>query len=229
MQLLVQTILAFFFTVVLGTRIAHVWQTRAAREVRFFEASRAIHQQMREASDELIGQVGRRVYAMQRLCLSPPGSIGFDEAREELRAAVLDWNKHLLKMELSVRILFRETYLNTLEELQQRMALTTTKIFHSADGKRAYSQQQLLYEVVTLRHDFFGFAQGMVKEANLLHRQMHFGVKVDYDQYNLEKLSTKDLLKLLFAPGVQRKGVIRTPSDFGTPVSVWEARFGVNE
>ena len=229
MDTLLQAALAFFFTVVLGTRVAHAWQSRAAKETRFFEASRDIYQQMSAASEKLIGLAGRRIYASQRLCLMSPSSDDFPEALQQYKAAVLEWNNSLMSVELSIKTLFRDSYISSFEHLQRDLALISNKISKLLSGNYEHSRQEILHDLGTIRNQYFSFAQNMITESRLLHRQMHFGVKVGYNAEEITKMSNKDLVKSLFFSSVEHDSVVRSPSDFGRPVSVNDARFGIYE
>lgn len=224
-----QTLLAFLLTVVLGGWIARVWQARTTKETRFFEASKEIYAQMVAAADELSDLVGRRIYCSQRVCLTDPASPGFPKAVEDFRATVLEWNNKLLRMELSIRTRFRDSYLSSFECLQSDLTNVTLDVDHLIERDHRARKDDILRELKLVRWRYFEFVQGMVKEARLLHRQMHFGIVVRYNQEELPKMSTYDLIKALFTTRVEGQAVVRSPSDFGLPVSVWDARLGIHE
>ena len=229
METLLQAALAFFFTIVLGTRVAHAWQSRAAKETRFFEASRDIYQQMSAASEKLISLAGRRIYASQRLCLMSASSGDFPEALQQYKAAVLEWNNSLMSVELSIKTLFKDSYISSFEYIQKDLAIISNKISKLISGSNEYSRTEILIDLGSIRSQYFAFAQNMITESRLLHRQMHFGVKVSYNFQEITKMSNKDLIKALFFSPVEHDAVVRSPSDFGRPVSVDNARFGIYE
>jgi hypothetical protein len=224
----VEAVLAFLFTVVLGTRIAHVWQARAAKEARFFEASSDMYRSMSNAAELITTLVGRRIYASQRLCLATEESTK-EEALKIFRQVVVEWNERLLEIELAIRSRFRDSYLTSFEHLQSDLAQVSANVLAVSRSDPAVSRSETLTSLKVLRNDFFVFIEGMLREARLLHRQMHFGVRLQYERDALNKLSTLDLLKLLISPGIKSQGIVRSPSDFGQPVSVRDARFGIYE
>ena len=228
MSTFLEAILAFLFTVVLGTRIAHVWQTRAAKEARFFEASSDMYKSMSDAAQLITNLIGRRLYASQRLCLATEESTR-KEALETYRQIVVEWNERLLEMELAVRSRFRDTYLTSFESLQSDLAQLSANVMAVAQADTRVSRSETLASLKVLRNHFFVFIEGMLREARLLHRQMHFGVRLQYERDALNKLSTLDLVKLLISPGIKSQGIVRSPSDFGQPVRVGDARFGIYE
>ncbi len=69
----------------------------------------------------------------------------------------------------------------------------------------------------------------MVEEAKMLDREMHFGVRVVYGADEIRNWTTLDLFKALFLDLKQAESIIRPPSDFGSPVSIRETRFGVDQ
>ncbi len=229
LQTAFQAALTFIVSVWAGTRIAHVWQIRAAKENRFFEASRDIFQQMAKANDALTSLIGRRIYAIQRLCRAQRGSAEFSEALIAFKAITIEWNERLLEMELAINTLFRNSHLLLFERLQQKLAAVSGKVTKFADGDETISRTLILREIEVLRSEYFSFAKGMLEEAKLLRRQMHFGVRIQNNFSEIEKMSTKDLIKTLIASRVEGQSVIRSPSDFGEPISIRSARFGINE
>lgn len=228
MSMFLEAILAFLFTIVMGTRIAHVWQARAAKESRFFEASSDMYKSMSDAAELITSLIGRRIYASQRLCLATDESTR-NEALQTYRQVVVEWNERLLEIELAVRSRFRHTYLMSFESLQSDLAQVSTNVLAVARGDAHVSRSATLASLKVIRNDFFIFIEGMLREARLLHRQMHFGVRLQYERDSLNKLSTLDLFKLLISPGIKSQGIVRSPSDFGQPVGVWDARFGIYE
>lgn len=228
MSTFVEAVLAFVFTVVLGTRIAHVWQARAAKEARFFEASSDMYKSMSDAAEVITTLIGRRIYASQRLCLATEDRTR-EEALQTFRQVVVEWNERLLEIELAIRSRFRDTYLISFEYLQSDLAQVSANVLAVSRGDPAVSRSETLTSLKVIRNEFFVFIEGMLREARLLHRQMHFGVRLQYERDALNKLSTLDLVKLLISPGIKSQGVVRSPSDFGQPVSVGDARFGIYE
>ncbi|MCE3543728.1 hypothetical protein LXJ56_26460, partial [Escherichia coli] len=94
------------------------------------------------------------------------------------KASVIEWNERLLSLDLSVRTRFRDASLSQFEWLQARLAEATRKLnaFIASDSRTG--QAAILRELREVRAEFFNFTQNMVREARLLHRQMHFGVVV---------------------------------------------------
>ena len=224
-----QALIAFILTGILGSWIANVWQGRSAKEARFFEASKEMYEQMATAADDLSILVGKRIYASQRLCLTSRGSPQFEPALSSFHDSVIIWNERLLSIELAIRTKFRDSSLTDMEALQRELAAATMLIERYVAGNEQETKLAALRRLRTLRNEFFQFTQQMMKEARLLQRQMHFGVVVNYNRYEIGKMSTKDLIKCLFTARVQEKPIVRSPSDFGLPVSVYEARLGIYE
>jgi hypothetical protein len=148
-----EAILAFLFTVVLGTRIAHVWQARAAKEARFFEASSDMYKSMSEAAELITNLVGRRIYASQRLCLATQESTR-QEALQVFSQVVLEWNERLLEMELAIRSRFRDTYLVSFELLQGDLAAVSADALAIARGDKSVSRSQTLATLKVTRNRF---------------------------------------------------------------------------
>lgn len=226
---LLQTILPVLLTAFLGTRIAHGFQNRAAKESRFFEASRGMYGDMITATDKITALVGKRIYAAQRFVLTSPESEHYKNARNSLRDINIEWNEKLLEMEMSVRTLFRDSHLTNFENMQARMAMCLSKIGKMPNELDKNQRNKLLKELQIIRSEYFSFIREMHRECSKLHRQMHFGVAVEYDPYNLGRLSNWVLVKLLFKSSIEAKRVICAPTDFGMPVDSGEARLGIYE
>jgi len=224
-----QATLAFILTGIVGSWIAHVWQLRSAKEARFFEASKEMYNQMSAAANDLSSLAGKRIYSSQRLCLTPRNSPHFDDAMTNFRASVIEWNDHLLSLELAIRTKFRHASLREFEGLQSGLVSVTSKVEAFAQGKGLADQASILRSLRSIRFAIFEFTQAMMQEAKLLHRQMHFGVVVQYERFEIDKMSTQDLIKCLFTSRVEAKPIVRSPSDFGLPVSVGDARLGIYE
>lgn len=227
--IILQAVLAFVLTGIVGTWIAQVWQGRSAKDTRFYEASKVMYGQMESAAAELARLVGKRIYASQRVLLVSPKSPTFDQAVQEYRSSIVEWNEDLLSLELSIRTRFRDASLWYFERLQARLANLTTKLDSYIRNPSNLMKPQLMDEFRSIRGQFFEFIQQMMKEARLLHRQMHFGVVIRYERGDIEKMSTPDLIKSLFTSRVEGEPIVRSPSDFGEPVSTWEARLGIYE
>lgn len=226
---LVQALFAFVLTGIVGAKLAHGWQARASKETRFFEASKDMYQQMVAAADQLSDLAGRRLYASQRLCLVSSDGALHREAVERYKAIVLEWNERLLTIELSIRTKFRNASLYEFENLQNELSEINRNIESFIYGNSSRSKIRILNDVKIVRAKFFQFTQSMMKEAQILHRQMHFGVKVPYEAEALDKMSTQNLIKLLFTSRIESQSIVRSPTDFGLPVNVGDARFGIHE
>ena len=226
---LLQAAFAFVLTGVIGGRIAHVWQARAAREARFFDASKDMYNQMVGAADDLSALIGKRLYSSQRVCLVKRGTPSFDEAVSGYRSVIIEWNERFLSLELAVRTKFRHASLNHFEHLQKDLVNVTTHIDNYIKESPTLSNAEMLNRIRLVRASFFSFTANMMREAKLLHRQMHFGVVVKYDHIEIDKMSTQNLIKSLFTSRIEGEAVVRSPSDFGLPVSVNDARFGIYE
>lgn len=219
---------ALLLSAVIGARAAHQWQQRSSRDARFFDASKETYAQMFAATNQIIGLIGRRVYASQRVCLVSRHSERYNEILAELRTSVEDWNNSLLLMDLNVRSLFDGAKLSDFEGLQSQLASTTNRVTTYAvtgNGDTA----QITNELQVIRYQYFLFVQQMLKEARLLYRQMHFGVELGYSQEAVKQFSTRDLIKTLLGGRVDQLTVIRPPSDLGQPILISEARFGIHE
>jgi hypothetical protein len=212
---------------IVGARAAHQWQLRSSRESRFFEASRSAHDKMAATSEKIVKLAGRRLFYTQRLMLADASSMNYDQHMRDFRVSVQEWNEMLFEMELGVRSLFENARLSDFEALQSRLATLTTKVVRDLKVRRQSSN--LLVALNTLRGDYFQFVQEMNREIKLLHRQMHFGVRLPYDELEIGRYSTKELLAALLAGPEKNHSVIRSPSDLGKPILSGEARFGVNE
>jgi|GEM_PF-3930240 hypothetical protein len=226
---LVQALFAFVLTGIVGAKLAHGWQARASKETRFFEASKDMYQQMVAAADQLSDLAGRRLYASQRLCLVSSDGALHREAVERYKAIVLEWNERLLTIELSIRTKFRNASLYEFENLQNELSEINRNIESFISRNSSRSKNRILNDVKIVRAKFFQFTQSMMKEAQILHRQMHFGVKVPYEAEALDKMSTQNLIKLLFTSRIESQSIVRSPTDFGLPVNVGDARFGIHE
>ncbi|WP_257539138.1 hypothetical protein [Sphingobium sp. CFD-1] len=229
MSLMLQSVFGFFLTAIVGGWIANRWQQRAIKEARFFDASRLSYDRMTRAAEDLSALSGRRVYAAQRVCLLDGADNAFPEAVAQFRKINLEWNERLMEIELSIRTLFRHSQLTSFENIQQQMANVTRAVGQIAAGDESISRKRILSDLVKIRHRLFQFIQEMIREAALLNRQMHFGVRVEYDSHGLDRLSNLTLIKLLFVSSIESDSIVRPPSDFGMPVSAREARLGINE
>lgn len=225
---IIQAIVAFALTGVVGGWIAHRWQMRSAREARFFEASKVRYEQMLNAADDLSTLIGKRLYASQRVCMISRESTDFDEALKNYRASVVEWNERLLSLELAVRTRFRDTSLFEFERLQTELAAVSDQIDRLLRSEKDKSKDGVLRQLRGVRANFFNFTQRMVNESRLLHRQMYFGVLIRYDQSEIDKMSTKDLVQALVSSRVEGESVVRSPTDFGLPVRVGDAWLGIH-
>lgn len=226
-----ETILSVLITAGLGTWLAYVWQQRSAKQDRYFNASKIQYDQMRDSARTLAGLIGSRLYATNRMCLITPSSDFFGEAKEDFRQSVIYWNKSLLQVEIDIRTLFNSSSLVIFEDLQAQLVEITNKV--SARVSKILPEDppsyDLVREIAVLRGAYFQFLQGMVREAEHLFRQTHFGVVLRYSRDDISRYSTYDLIKVLLQGSEQESAVLRSPTDFGLPVSSRDARLGVNQ
>jgi len=226
-----EAIFSVLITAGLGTWLAYVWQQRSAKDTRYFDASKTQHELMREAARNLAKLAGERFYSTHRLCRISPANPYYDEAKEDFRQSVLTWNRQHLQMDLDVRTLFAGASVVDFERLQTDLAALTNLVSRRLDSVKAGDPPayELIREVESLRGRFFQFLQGMIKEADFLFRQMHFGVQLKYNRQDIHRYSTSDLVKVLLRGTEQESAVLRSPTDFGQPVGSLDARFGINE
>lgn len=225
------TVLSVLITAGLGTWLAYVWQQRSAKQDRYFDASKTEYEQMRAAARNLAGLIGSRIYATHRLCRISQANEFFDEAKENFRQSVIEWNRNHLQVDLDIRTLFTGSSVTDFEYLQVQLAALTNEVSRrlesvSPGDPPAY---ELMRKIETLRGHFFTFLQGMIKEADHVFRQMHFGVLLQYNRHDISRYSTADLLKTLFQGSEQESAVLRSPTDFGLPVNSRDARLGINK
>ena len=227
MSTIFQALLAFFFTVVLGTWVTHVWQRRSLKENRHYENSKRRYDLMLQTTKDLTEDLSKRIYALQRLVLNYNG-VGMPAAMQHHLACVISWNEKLMSFEIALKSYFEHVHASDLENIQNEMA-KLSNIISSGIQNQSLNTAAAWSSVVNIRRSAFVLVREMVEEAKLLDRQIHFGVRLTYDRYSIERWSTKDLIKSLFAGRVEGQSVGRSASDFGLPVSAWEARLGVNE
>lgn len=225
-----ETVISVLITASLGTWLAYRWQQRSIKEGRYFDASKTQYELMISAGDKLATLVGTRLYASHRLCRISQSNTYYDEAVEDFRQAVLSWNREHLKNDLNIRTLFRSSSVVQFESLQNRLAALTNNISRRLETVKAGDDPEylLIRQIENLRGDFFVFLQGMMSESNSLFRQMHFGIKVNYCDPDIELYSNVDLFKALFSGPDQQASIVRSPSDFGLPVTASNARLGVD-
>jgi len=224
------SVISVLITAGLGTWLAYVWQQRSTKQTRHFEASKTQHDLMRSAAMDLAALAGQRLYATHRICRISPANDHYEEAKESFRHSVLVWNEKHLQNDLNIRTLFVQSAVVRFEKLQNRLAALTNEVSRRLENVKEGDPPDytLIRKAETLRGDFFSFLQGMIDEADSLFRQMHFGVRVKYDARGIRYYSTTDLLKTLFTGPEEASAITRAPSDFGAPVSIGDARLGVD-
>jgi hypothetical protein len=213
------SVISVLITAGLGTWLAYVWQQRTVKQTRYFDASKSQFELMREAVAEFAKVIGRRLYATHRVCALDSTSSRFDSALDELFLSIEDWNKNYLQIELNVRTLFVNSTASDLERLQSQLTLLSNKVIISAQASSNH-RKTLLKDVALLRQSYFRFLQAMIDEADYLFRQMHFGVKLNYDRWSIRYFSNLQLVKALFSGAEDESTVVRAPTDFGLPVDV---------
>jgi hypothetical protein len=221
------SILSVLITAGLGTWLAYVWQQRTAKQARFFDATKSQFDMMRGAATTFANLIGRRLYAMHRICLLGDDSERFNAAFDELIHSIEAWNNEYLQIELNVRTLFEHSTALDLETLQSRLNALSNIIVESAKAKSA-RRRKVVHDVALLRHAYFEFLQKMINETDHLFRQMHFGVRLMYSRRDIERFSTLQLIKSLLSGSEHESSIIRSPTDFGLPVDAWNARLGIN-
>lgn len=224
------TIFGSIVTVVLGAFLANAWQRRNAREARFYEATKLTLDGMLEAHRRVARNTGRRVYAAQRVMLTQNSNPSFQAAVSEFREANLQWNNELLLMEIDVLTLFKGAALIEFEALQSEMALINIRVSQKIGGNpiNADALRLILYRLGTIRNLYFAFIREMIRETDILFRQMHYGVIIDYDREYISKFTTWQLFKSLWSGPINQSSVLGAPDNFGEPVRIDNLRLGIH-
>ena len=228
MDTLLQTLIAFLLTGVLGGWITHNWQSRALKDSRYYEAQKSRHLLMIETAHETTELLSRRLYALQRIILNANDSNMLEDALKDHVQATKVWNEKLMSIEVSLKSYFRHVYSGELEDIQSELAALSRDVAHAINNN-SLNVGSAWDRVVVVRRHCFGFLRGMIEEAKLLDREMHFGVRLTYSHEDIDSWSTKDLIKGLVTSRIEGQTIIRAPSDFGIPVDRWNARLGIDE
>ncbi len=228
MTFLLQAIVTFFLTVVAGNWLSGRWQQRNARQQRYHEALKSRYDRIDHTIQNFTKLAGTRIYRTQRLVFNYPDQNGLEAALSDLSISIKEWNETMMALEVSIKSHFRESYLSSLESIQESFSSMTNALLRQI-RRNALDRAAALEEIGILRHQCFGFIRGMVEEAKTLDREMHFGVRVGYDSSGIRNWTTFDLFKALFLDLKQADSIVRPPSDFGSPVSIWETRFGIDQ
>lgn len=222
-------IFTFALTVIFGGWLANRWQSNSSKDARFFDISKNNYESMIKVSQDITELLGKRIYSAQRICYNFDNPDAVSRAYEAYSVSLVLWNERLFSFELAIRTAFRHPRLDDFERLQAELASVSylvLKVFRTGD----YNLSQItLRKLEIVRGKFFYFVQGMLKEASLLNRQMHFGVAVPFARHHLDKLSTWEIFKNLILASEKPHCIVRSPSDFGVPVDIDDARFGVYE
>jgi hypothetical protein len=228
MDVVFQTLIAFFLTGVLGTWISHNWQARALKDSRYYEAQKSRHQLMIETAQHTTELLSKRLYALQRVILNANDSEMLKGALQDHAEATRNWNEKLMSIEVALKSYFRHVYSDELEEIQSEMAALARDVVYAIHHDRL-NVAGAWERVVVVRRHCFRFLREMIEEAKLLDREMHFGVRISYSREDIDSWSTKDLVKGLITSRIEGKSIVRAPSDFGIPVDRWDARLGIDE
>lgn len=228
MTFLLQAIVTFFLTVVAGNWLSGRWQERNARQQRYHEALKSRYDRIDHTIQKFTSLAGTRIYRTQRLVLNYPDKDGLEAALADLSVSIKEWNEAMMAVEVNVQSHFKKSKRVSLESIEGSFSSVTNALLRQIRLNRL-DKATALEEIGILRHQCFGFIRGMVEEAKTLDREMHFGVRVAYDSSEIRNWKTSDLFKALFLDLKQADSVVRPPSDFGSPVSIGETRFGVDQ
>lgn len=224
------TLFGSILTVALGAYLAYNWQSKSSREARFYEATKRTLDGMLEAHRRVARNVGRRVYAAQRVLLMRAPNPSFGAAAQEFRDANLIWNNELLMMEVDVITLFKGPALLEFEALQREMRSINNAVSSKITGAilSKNEESELIYRTQTIRNQYFLFVRDMIRETDILFRQMHYGVIVEYDRSFIDQFTTRQLLKALWSGPIDQSAVLGAPENFGLPVRIEDLRLGVH-
>lgn len=227
MDTLFQALLTFSLTIVAGAWITSMWQERSARQQRYFESSKERYEKIDKTVKDITRHFGIRIYRTQRAVLFYPDMKMVKSCLEDLNKFVVEYNEKLMEFELSIRSYFRMSYLSDIEDIQFKFYSITREVNRGVQIGNL-DRAGVLSKLGDLRRTCFVMIRGMIDEAKDLDREMHFGVVLRYDETQIEKWTTLDLLKSIFFDRRQVHSIVRPPSYFGSPVGADEARFGVN-
>lgn len=228
MILILQTLVGFFLTYVVGSRLSAHWQQRASNQTRYHEALILHRAEMVRATTILADLVGKRFYRSQRVLLNHGKHDRIPQLISELSLVVVEWNERSVEISLDIRAHFQRSYLNDFESLQSELAEITNEVL-SVSLLKSWEVKCLLDRLSVLRSRYILFVQGMLYERRDLDRELYFGVQISYDRDNLIYWSTWELFKALFVARIQHESVLRSPSDLGMPQVVGKARARINE
>lgn len=228
MTLIMQAIVGFLLTYVLGSRLTAHWQQRASKQQRYHDALMLHRAEMVRATQTLAELVGKRFYRTQRVLFNYRNVSSNPRLKEELSEIVVEWNERSVEISLDIRAYFENSYLNDFERLQSQLANVTSLILSNRTMTPTEIRQLAIY-LSDLRSEYLAFVQGMLYEQRDLDREMYFGVEIRYDRKNLVYWSTWELFKALFVARIQLHSVLRAPSDLGVPQAIWKARSRIDK
>lgn len=219
---LLKILVGFLLTGLIGNWLVQRWQTR-----NWFLQQRYLGQEkeyvaLKELSDEIATLLAVRVFHMQRIArtLVSGEDSQFKDRLKDYDEAVKRWNERLHSFYVRLPLLVENDAALQLERNIQKELVNTSEAIDRLvqlrkSGKKVEKtvSSQIERELNIIQGRSIAFNKRLMRLIRLRRTDIYFGTPINFSAQNLERFSTRQLIKALFIRNINSFSIVRTPAD----------------
>jgi hypothetical protein len=226
MSTIISVVLGFVLTGLVGNSLVQSWQQRNWLIQQRFLGHEKEYIALKELADEIASLLGARIYNMQRLLLSLRRS-----SDEQLVSRVADyedivkrWNERLTSFYVRLPILaYSDLGINLESSVHTKLQTASATIEELLNKRRA--GVTLEKNVVkgasgalsAIQANAINFNKELLRIVELRRSEVYYGTRIAFTLANIDKFSTRQLIKALFIRDINAYSIMRPTLDLYLP------------
>lgn len=222
METLLQMLIGFLLTGLIGNRLLQAWQARNWFLQQRFLGQEKEYIALKELSDEIATLLGARIFYMQRLIRA---LVTGDEAKIASRTKEYDevlkrWNERLTSFYVRLPILAQYELAKRLEETIQSKLVSAGAIIEDLAVNRApgvrirrADANRVERELLAIQGQAISFNKELLRVVRSRRTDIYFGKPIKFSPQTVNRFSTWQLVKALFIRDIDSLSIVRAPTD----------------
>jgi len=222
MDTLLQMLIGFLLTGLIGNRVLQAWQARNWFLQQRFLGQEKEYIALKELSDEIATLLGVRIFYMQRLIRT---LVNGDDAKitariKEYDEALKRWNERLTSFYVRLPILTQYELARRLEENIQAKLVSAGATIEQLAANRApgvgiqkADANRVEREILAIQGQAISFNKKLLYLVRSRRTDVYFGTPIKFSPHTVNHFSTWQLVKALFIRDINSFSIVRTPTD----------------
>ena len=222
METLLQMLLGFLLTGLIGNRLLQAWQARNWFLQQRFLGQEKEYIALKELTDEIATLLGVRIFHMQRLIRA---LVNGDDAKIISRTKEYDevlkrWNERLTSFYVRLPILAHYALAKRLEESIQAKLVSIGATIENLAANRApgvriqrTNANRVENELLAIQGQAISFNKELLRVVRSRRTDVYFGTPIKFSPHTVNRFSTWQLVKALFIRDINSLSIVRAPTD----------------